>query len=244
VTRPQHQAQEFVSALEQSGLRAEVFPLIKIVPPLDATPFEAALRHLERYDILLLTSVNAVEAVMQFIEKDALAVPQHLEFVCVGTATQKSLRAWGYTSSIPETGFTAEGVLELLCARGVAGKNILYPRAQKVRNLIIPELQKGGALVDAPVAYRTVAATDNADILLHMLRNVVDIVSFTSSSAVHNYVALLGDSISLVPERIQYAAIGPITSATAREYNLQIAYEAQPYTIDVLVESIKTQVTP
>ncbi|MFW6387360.1 MAG: uroporphyrinogen-III synthase [Thermodesulfobacteriota bacterium] len=242
VTRPQHQAQEFVSALEQAGLQAEVFPLIEIAPPLDAAPFEMALKHLQRYDLLILTSVNAVEAVMQFITQHALEVPESLEFVCVGTATQKSLKEWGYISATPESEFTAEGILELLRAMGVAGKHVLYPRAQKVRNFVIPELQNDGALVVAPIAYRTVAATDNADTLLHLLRNRVDIVSFTSSSAVHNYVTLLGENISLVPERIQYASIGPITSATAREYNLQIAYAAEPYTISALVEAIKAKV--
>jgi uroporphyrinogen III methyltransferase/synthase len=244
VTRPRHQAQDFVFALEQAGLRAEVFPLIEIAPPLDVAPFEMALKNLARYDLLILTSVNAVEAVMQFITQHAFEVPENLEFVCVGTATQKSLEEWGYSSATPESEFTAEGILELLRAMGMAGKHVLYPRAQKVRNLIIPELQKDGALVDAPVAYRTVAATDNADTLLHLLRNRVDIVSFTSSSAVHNYVSLLAENISLVPERIQYASIGPITSATAQEYNLQIEYEAEPYTIDALVEAVKARISP
>jgi uroporphyrinogen-III synthase len=242
VTRPQHQAQPFVTALEHVGLRAEMFPLIEIVPPQDPAPFETALRHIADYDALLLTSVNAVNIVLDFVEHQTIQVPSHVQLVCVGPATLKSLERRGYTAITPVHDFTAEGVVKLLRARGIAGQHVLYPRAELARDVIVPTLREFGAQVDDPIAYRTIAATAEGDLLLDMLEHQIDIVSFTSSSAVHNYVALLGERIARVPDGIKYASIGPITSATASEYALSIAFEANPYTIPGLVAALESAI--
>ncbi|MCA1796226.1 MAG: uroporphyrinogen-III synthase [Desulfuromonadaceae bacterium] len=242
VTRPQHQAQPFVTALEHAGLHAEVFPLIEIVPPQDPAPFETTLRHIADYDALLLTSVNAVNIVLDFVERQTIQVPAHVQLVCVGPATQKCLQQRGYTAITPAHNFTAEGVVELFHTRGVTAQRVLYPRAELARDVIAPALRELGAQVDDPIAYRTLAATSKSDVLLDMLEHRIDIVTFTSSSAVHNYVALLGEQIALVPERIRYASIGPITSATACEYSLPIAVEANPYTITGLVAALESTI--
>ncbi len=238
VTRPQHQAQRLVCALEQAGFHTEVFPLIEIAPPAQPHILHAALEQLHTYDILLLTSVNAVNIVLQYIETQAIVVPAALRFVSVGSATQQCLQRWGHRAIAPASDYTAEGVLELLSSVGVAGKKVLYPRAEQARDLIVPSLREYGAEVDDPVAYRTVATAGKAAALLDLLRQRVDIVTFTSSSAVHSYAALLGPLLVQVPARIQYASIGPITSTTAREYALPIAFEASPYTIDGLIKVI------
>lgn len=241
VTRPQHQAPPLVHALEQAGLRTEVFPLIQIAPPAQPQILEAALVQLHTYDILLLTSANAVNIVMQYIEDLGIVVPETLRFVSVGPATQHCLQRWGHSAIAPAADYTAEGVMELLSTAGVAGQRVLYPRAEQARDLIVPGLQECGAQVDAPVAYRTVATTGEADALLELLVRRVDIVTFTSSSAVHNYVALLGAQLAQVPARVQYASIGPITSATAHEYTLPINFEAWPYTVAGLIDVIVAQ---
>ncbi len=236
VTRPQHQAQQLVRALEQAGLHTEVFPLIKIVPPAQPHILEAALAQLHSYDVLLLTSVNAVNIVMQYIEDRSVAVPETLRFVSVGPATRLCLQRWGHSAIAPAADYTAEGVLELLRNAGVAGQKVLYPRAEQARDLIVPGLRECGALVDAPVAYRTVATSGETDTLLDLLKQRVDIVTFTSSSAVHSFAALLGPQLAQVPTRVQYASIGPITSATMHEYALPLAFEACPYTIPGLID--------
>jgi uroporphyrinogen III methyltransferase/synthase len=241
VTRPQHQAQQMVSALEQVGLHVKVFPLIEIVPPTQPHLLEAALAQLPTYDILLLTSVNAVNIAMQYIKDHGIAVPETLRFVSVGPSTQHCLQRWGHSSTAPASDYTAEGVLELLKGSEVAGLKVLYPRAEQARDLIVPGLRERGAFVDAPVAYRTVATTGKADALLDLLLRGIDIVTFTSSSAVHNYVTLLGPRLAQVPAKVQYASIGPITSATMHEYALPLAFEACPYTIAGLVDAMTAQ---
>ena len=61
-------------------------------------------------------------------------------------------------------------------------------------------------------------------------------VTFTSSSTVHNLVAVAGlDALS----RTRIASIGPVTSATIRRHGLSVAVEAETYTIDGLVSAIR-----
>jgi uroporphyrinogen III methyltransferase/synthase len=61
-----------------------------------------------------------------------------------------------------------------------------------------------------------------------------DAVTFTSSSTVTNFVDAVGPEG--VPATV--VSIGPITSATARERGLEVAVEADPHTIDALVDAL------
>jgi uroporphyrinogen-III synthase len=63
----------------------------------------------------------------------------------------------------------------------------------------------------------------------------VDAITFTSSSTVTNFCDLVGDLPDPVPPVV---SIGPVTSATARERGLTIAAEADPHTIDGLVDAV------
>jgi uroporphyrinogen III methyltransferase/synthase len=70
------------------------------------------------------------------------------------------------------------------------------------------------------------------------LRAGVDVVTFTSSSTVRNFVSLtegldFGDPL--------IACIGPVTAATARELGLQVDLVAGTYTIDGLLESLANE---
>lgn len=242
VTRPQHQAPAFVAALKHAGLRTEEFPLIEIVPPQDTAPLEKSLSNISDYDMLLLTSINGVKVALDYLQRHNMQIPPHVHLVCVGPTTLKAIEDYGYTAIVPAQDYTAEGVVKMLRERDVARQKVLYPRAEMARDVIAPALRESGAQVDDPVAYRTVAASTEADRLLEMLKQKIDIVTFTSSSAVHNYVALLGERMAQVPDEVKYASIGPITSATAREYALPIHVEAHPYTIPGLVAALKSAI--
>ena len=61
-----------------------------------------------------------------------------------------------------------------------------------------------------------------------------DLVTFTSSSTVENFVAAFG--VDAVPPVV--ACIGPITAATARQHGLSVAIEAGVHTIEGLIAAI------
>jgi uroporphyrinogen III methyltransferase/synthase len=64
------------------------------------------------------------------------------------------------------------------------------------------------------------------------------VITFTSSSTVRNFVALLG-KVHISLDGVSMASIGPVTSATLRELGLRVDIAAKEFTIPGLVESIQ-----
>src|SRR5579863_9711496 len=104
-----------------------------------------------------------------------------------------------------------------------------------------------GALVDEVTAYDTVAVAHNDEqgqqVLRLMREQKLDLLTFTSSSTVRNFMQWLASDeewLQLVTRnpQILIACIGPITAQTARELALKVDIEAQEFTIDGLVEAI------
>nr|WP_320115177.1 uroporphyrinogen-III synthase [uncultured Desulfuromonas sp.] len=241
VTRAAHQAQSFVRLLEAQGATAITCPLIEIVAPTSWQPLDEALAQLADYDDLILTSVNAVEMVFGRLKK--LAVPQTVlegvRLVCVGPKTAKSLQRYGYQPDLQPEEYRAEAVVAALTAQGVVGRKVLYPRAELARDLIPSSLTQAGARVDDPIAYRTLPAQDSAVRIRTLLREqAVDVVTFSSSSSVDNFVALLGDEALPLTRQVVLASIGPLTTATAVQHGLAIAVEPAQYTLDGLVQAL------
>jgi uroporphyrinogen-III synthase len=111
-------------------------------------------------------------------------------------------------------------------------------------------LRKLGAHVDVVEAYETVIPRSSRARLRAILTNSKrrpDVITFTSSSTVRNFVALLGKDMWRGRPRlrkanqldgIRFASIGPVTSSALRELGLPVDIEAKEYTIPGLIEAI------
>ena len=68
----------------------------------------------------------------------------------------------------------------------------------------------------------------------------MDILTFTSSSTVHNFVQLFEGKTELttLTQKAIVACIGPITAETARTEGLTVAVMAKENTVPALVESV------
>ena len=97
----------------------------------------------------------------------------------------------------------------------------------------MPEgLADKGWEVDVVDGYQTVAVTptdDDIDVV-----RAADAITFTSSSTVDSFVAAFGTE--KVPGVV--ACIGPVTSAAARRHGLRVDVEAEPHTVDGLVDAL------
>jgi uroporphyrinogen-III synthase len=150
----------------------------------------------------------------------------------VGSATADRLRRAGIEPALVPTRFVAEGLLEVFPAPERPGARVLLAQADAARDVLASGLSSKGWTVDAVVAYRTVAAEIPPDV-----REVVgaaDVVTFTSASTVENFAAAMG--VARMPPVV--ASIGPITSAAARELGIDVTIEADPHTIDGLVDAL------
>jgi uroporphyrinogen-III synthase len=240
VGRAQHQAGVLSENLRELGAEVQEIPFIEIRKPDSYAPLDAALKIIDRYDWLILTSVNGVEALWERLKTVALSVTdlKHLHVAAIGPATKKAIEARELTVEVVPEVYVAEAVVESLKGR-IAGKKVLLARAKVARDVIPTELRKLGAEVDVVEAYETVVPQGSKQRLQEALEDEArrpDIITFTSSSTVRNFVALGEGSKSLAG--VQFASIGPVTSATLRELGLPVDIEATQYTIPGLVEAI------
>jgi len=249
VSRAKQQAGALSSALRELGCEVIEIPFIEIRRPSSFQPLDRALRNLATYDWLILTSVNGVEALFARMAKKNLdsSALAHLAVAAIGPATKAAIEKYGLPVSMTPKEYVAESVVSAL-RRRVQGKRILLVRAKVARDVIPRELRKVAAGVDVIEAYETVAPKSSATKLRSVLaskRRRPHAITFTSSSTVKNFVDLLGlrEARAVLKKStpnhgVHSASIGPVTSATLREFGLPVDLEAAEYTVPGLVTAI------
>ena len=118
---------------------------------------------------------------------------ERLRIAAIGPATKKAIEQRGIKVDVVPKEYVAESVVRSLRQR-VKGKRVLLIRAKVARDVIPRELRKAGAHVDVVEAYETVVPLSSRTGLRAALKNArrPDVITFTSSSTVRNFVALLG----------------------------------------------------
>ncbi|MBN2822714.1 MAG: uroporphyrinogen-III C-methyltransferase [Coriobacteriia bacterium] len=242
VTRSRAQASGLSRDLRDLGAEVLEFPTIEVVDPESFEPVDKAIRNLDVYDWLVLTSVNGVERFfdrLEYADKDARAL-QGLRVAAIGPATAAACMGRGIRPDFVPDEYRAEGVLDGLCERGV-GENtrVLLARALEAREILPEKLTERGAVVDVVPVYRTILGTGDPSIAERIATGDADVITFTSSSTVRNFVELAnGIDLAEALAGTLVASIGPITSDTAAELGLTVGVEAEEYTIPGLVEAV------
>ncbi|MFN8470995.1 MAG: uroporphyrinogen-III synthase [Anaerolineae bacterium] len=238
VTRPAAQAQSFIAALQRLGAHVIAFPTIEIAPPATWEPLDAALRRLDSYDWAIFTSVNGVRFFRERLEAagQSTAMLARRRVAAIGPATARAIKALGVEVDIIPDEYVAEAVVEAL--GDVAGKRILLPRAAEAREVLAATLRERGAAVDEIAAYQTLPGRPEPQSLAELDAGI-DVATFTSSSTVRNFFALLGEAKARdVLSHALVACIGPITARTASEYGVAAQVVADVYTTEGLVDAI------
>jgi len=258
VTRPAHQAADFMAALRGLGAEPISFPTIEILPAEDTGPLDDAIRRLGNwvangageanpksqipnpkspYDWLVLTSVNGVSAFWERLQAAGLdsRCLALLKIAAIGPATAQALNRCSISPDLVLEEYIAEGVLAAFDELGpVAGQRFLLARADIARKTLAEGLAERGALVDEFAAYRT------APLQSGPAPPAADVITFTSSSTVQGYVNCLGGRApaeALKNSRV--VCIGPITAGTAKELGLPVHVVADEYTIEGMLETLK-----
>ena len=243
VGRAWHQASALSAGLKVLGAEVIEVPFIEIRRPRSYTGLDSALKRIAEYDWLVLTSVNGMDAVAKRMRKLRINASQmqHLRIAAIGPATADAIRAIGLKVAVVPKRYVAESVVAALRSK-VARKLVLLARAKVARDVIPRELRKLGARVDVVEAYETLAPQSSRKKVRALMSNFKrrpDVIIFTSSSAVTNFIQLLGRRGHSLHTGIRLASIGPITSATLRENGLHPTIEAQRYTIPGLISAIR-----
>ena len=243
VTRASDQAGEFSAMLSRRGATVLECPTIQLVNPASWKELDSAVAVLADFDWLVLTSVNSVRFFFQrlnFLGFDARALGQ-CKVCAVGPKTAEAIANHGIRPDLIPSDFKAEGVVSELSKLDIIGKRILFPRADRAREVIPRDLELLGAHVTSPVAYRNILPERLCpESLLALEKRNVDCISFTSSSTVLNMADLLGaDLLVDMLKGVAVASIGPVTSKTCRELGLKVDIEPQEYTLSALSTAIQ-----
>ena len=238
VTRSRKQASVLSSALSNLGADVLELPTIRIDPPADLRAFAEMVQDSHSYDWIVFTSPNGVSAFFEMFFKlydDARDIGA-ARIAVIGPATAQRVKDFRLKVDLQPDDFVAESLVRQFQKQGgVENLRILLVRAEKARDVLPQELTRLGAIVDQGFAYRTVPETfDVTGARARFADEGADLITFTSSSTVENFMAL-----GLPwPDGMRVASIGPITSQTARDHGLTVDIEAKQHDTAGLVTSI------
>jgi uroporphyrinogen III methyltransferase / synthase len=242
ITRARHQIDGFRRELVDLGASVLEIPTIEIrrLPTDDRV--RNAINNLTRTALVIFASENAVDIFFQMLlttGSDARAL--HNSKLCaIGQETADALAGRGLRPELVTSEYTAEGLANALEGWELDGLRVLVPRAEIARDALPSLLANRGAEVEILPVYRAVCPADAGPALMRLFDgDGVDVVTFTSSSTVSNFVrAFPEDRLPAILGEAEIACMGPVTADTARKLGLQVAIVAREYTTHGLVQAI------
>lgn len=248
VTRPRGQSEDLAARLEALGATVVLCPTIEVVPPSSWVALDASIRGIKGYNWVIFTSANGVRFFfrrLSEIRSDGAEALAGLVVCAIGPATALALEAAGAIALVKASDSKAEGALMAIIDYlggddKVRGLRFLIPRARVARDFLPDGLRRLGARVDAVETYQTIRPDVEPESVLRIFKeNSVDAVTFTSSSALSNFAALVGfTDLSDLLENTLVACIGPVTAETAASHGLKRVIQPELYNTDALVASI------
>ena len=240
VTRPRNQAEAFGTALQVAGFEPIYFPVIEIQPMDDHAELDDVLTNLTRYDWIIFTSVNGVDAFFERLRflAETQDFVKNMRVAAVGPRTAESLKSRGLNPDFVPDEYVAEAIVPGL--GDLRGQRILLIQAEIARKALPEAISKAGGVAHEVAVYKTLPAQpDPAG--LSALRSGVDVVTLTSPSTVQNFVAIARenelDPFNL-PRNPLFACIGPITEQAAKDEGLTNLAVAAEFTTQGLIELI------
>jgi uroporphyrinogen III methyltransferase/synthase len=242
ITRARHQVDPFRRELVDLGASVIEIPTIEIRPMPTDERVRSAISNLARTTLVIFASANAVDIFFRMLlETGGDARALHASKLCaIGQETAESMEARGLRPELVTSEYTAEGLAKALEGWEMEGMRVLVPRADVARDALPSLLAKRGAEVEILPVYRAMCPAGASESLLRLFNaEGVDVITFTSSSTVANFVrafpddrlpALLGDA--------EVACMGPVTADTARKLGLPVTIVAREYTTHGLVQAI------
>lgn len=242
VTRKGDQAEGMIDRLRELGAEPFFFPVIETVAPDNWAPLDEALNNLSRYDGLIFTSVNGVQFFSQRLKEIQQDIRnlKGVRVFTIGPKTAEAVRDLGICVDVVPEDFVAESLIDSIGKENITGKRFLIPRATVAREILPEKLREMGAQVDVAPAYKTILPGLKSDTLAKRLKSGdIQVLTFTSSSTVKNFLALTGES--LIPEikKTRIACIGPVTAKTAEDAGLTVDILPKEYTVSSLLDAIE-----
>ncbi len=239
-------SRRILDGLRVRGAKVDLLEVIAILELDDKSTLDEALARIDSYAWVIFTSSYAALFFARRMSELGIAceTPRPWNVCAVGPGTADTLREHGISVSLVPDEFVAEGVLRALSNRhggleGLAGARVLVPRAKEAREVLSRELSAAGVLVDVVPCYETVPGEVDSAVLTSMREHAPDLLVFTSSSTVRNFLGILGEEDGKLLLRSSIvAALGPITASTLESLGRKPEILPRESTIPSLLEAI------
>lgn len=233
VTRPEDPRDPLAERFRRLGAEVIVQPAIRVEPPTDWRPVDAALARLDTFDWLVFSSANGVRFLLERIRADGVSLGR-VKLAAIGPGTADELAQHGLGVDLVPEQYRAESLAEALAAKA-AGRRFLLARASRGREVLAEQLTAAGAEVEQIVVYSSVdVERPRAEAVAMLREGWVDWITVTSSAIARSLARLFGDDL----RRAKLASISPITSGELRALGHTPAAEAAEYTMDGLVQAV------
>jgi len=243
VTRPGEQAGAMMQEIQDRGGIAIVAPMIRILPPSRWDECDAQIGRLQDFSGIVFTSANAVEFFLDRCAEKGLGhdVPSGPGVFAVGVKTAEALRQYGVVPVFFPSSFSGADLAAHFRKQDLRGHRFLLPRGNLARGEVETGLQQAGATAVPVVVYQTVGPDDAsaASIRAAVAARSIDVVTFTSPSAVEHFMNILGEDLrAIARSSLIVAVIGGTTADAARHLGLQVQVIADTATGEGLIEAL------
>ena len=194
VTRPDHQAHHLCEMIEAEGGAAVRYAALVVKPRPDRAALRAAIGPVDRFDLVIFVSANAVRHGADFLEQR-----RDLPIAAVGQATAAALNLAGYRVSLmPSEGADSESLLAMHELAHMSGRRVLIVRGSGGRELLADVLTARGAQVQYAEVYTREPSqpSDELQVEIETLWRQGGIAVYTATS-----VELLEALVGLVTPR-------------------------------------------
>ena len=241
VTRTRKQASSLSRKLRDLGADIIEMPTIRIERSdgEDLTEFARMVCEAHTYEWLIFTSPNGVEYFFDAfykIRQDAREIGG-CRIAAIGPGTAAKLAEYHMATDLMPEIHVAEELAKAFETEvgSIENSTMLWVRAKEARDVLSTRLMEAGVILDEAVAYQTVPETsDPTGAIKRFEKEGADMITFTSSSTFECFLDL---GLEL-PEGIQIASIGPITSKTIVDEGFAPAIEASSHDIPGLIAAI------
>ena len=221
ITRSAAQSEMLAKELSARGAIPVVLPLVSFADPDDFAPLDRAIEEIQQFDWIILTSAQAVRAVVkrgEELERSLMRSGSKLRIASVGPVTAEAARQAGLPVEYVAETHTGAALAEELGDR-LQGARVFLPRSDRANPDLPAALKRSGAQVIEVIAYRTLKPTDvDQRNLRQMAEGAADAVLFFSPSAVQHFADLFGgEQLRALQDKLAITAVGPVTANVLRQ---------------------------
>lgn len=240
ITRQVSQSGSTIEKFEDLGANVITCPSIKTQAIVDNKELDKEIKNIKDYNYLVFTSVNSVKIFFDRLLELGLDARSlyNVKVAAVGPKTKEAIKEYGVVADLMPDKYIAEELIDVL-KRNVTDKdNVLVPRGNLSRPILIDELEKITKVKEL-VVYETIRDDSNHELCIEEINELDDYyLVFTSSSTFTGFKHILGNENKHILENGKILSIGPATSKTITENGYEIYKEAESYTIDGIIDSL------